>query len=163
MAVFLLLIFLLVPLIEIGLFIQIGGAFGLWPTLAVVIATAFAGSFLLRRQGMGVLARARIGLDQGVFPADELFHGVCLLLAGGLLIVPGFFTDGLGILLFFPVVRRMLGEMVKRHIHSTAEQQGWTQEQPGDVIEGDYREINPNEGRNRRPEKSDPNAIPPPD
>ena len=89
-----------VPLIEIGLFIEIGGFIGLWPTLALVILTAVVGSWQLRLQGLATLARARQQLDRGQLPARELFDGFCLVIAGALLLTPGFMTDAVGLALF---------------------------------------------------------------
>ena len=89
--------FIGVPLIEIALFIQVGGIIGLWPTIAVVILTAVAGAALLRHQGLGALSRLQETLDRGETPLDPVFDGFCLLAAGMLLLTPGFFT-GLEIL-----------------------------------------------------------------
>ena len=86
--------FIGVPLIEIALFIQVGGIIGLWPTIAVVIFTAVAGAALLRHQGLGALSRLQESLERGEAPLDPVFDGFCLLAAGMLLLTPGFFTDG---------------------------------------------------------------------
>src|SRR3546814_9080514 len=80
--------------------IQVGSAIGVWPTIALTVATTLAGSLLLRAQGLATLLRARAQMDKGELPAREMFEGVCLVLAGGLLTVPGFVTDTLGLLLF---------------------------------------------------------------
>ncbi len=75
MAILLIAAFIGVPLIEIGLFIEVGGYIGLWPTLALVVATAIVGSWQLRMQGLATLARGREQLDRGQLPARELFDG----------------------------------------------------------------------------------------
>ena len=78
--------FLLVPLIEIALFIQVGGAIGLWPTLAVVVITAFLGTILVRSQGTQVLTRLRRSLDEFADPTEPLAHGAMILFSGALLL-----------------------------------------------------------------------------
>ena len=101
-------LFLAVPLIEVVLFIQVGGAIGaLWTVLAC-LATAAAGAFLVRRQGLATMASARQAMDMGRLPALEAFDGICLVFAGALLLVPGFFTDTLGFLLLLPPLRHAL-------------------------------------------------------
>lgn len=101
-------LFVAVPLVEIALFITVGGALGLVPTLAVVVLTAVAGSWLVRSQGRQVVARVRDSLDQLRDPTSDLAHGAMILVAGVLLLTPGFFTDILGFLLLVPGVRERL-------------------------------------------------------
>lgn len=105
-------LFVGVPIIEIGLFIQVGGFIGLWPTLLIVIGTAIAGTALLRAQGFGVMARAQEALNRGEVPVDQAIHGVFLLVAGLLLLTPGFMTDAMGFALFVPPVRLALGRFI---------------------------------------------------
>ena len=93
MAGWLFLIFLGVPIIEIALFIKVGGAIGLLPTLAIVILTAIAGTALMRRQGLKALDQLRASLEQGGDPVGPIAHGALILVAGVLLLTPGFFTD----------------------------------------------------------------------
>ena len=111
-----LLAFIGVPLVEIAVFIKLGGILGLWPTLGVVILTAIAGTTLLRHQGLATLGRARSNLEAGRFPMAEVFDGVCLLLAGALLLTPGFVTDLAGLLLFVPALRSVLRRVLARHL-----------------------------------------------
>ena len=87
---------LITPLIEIALFIYVGGQIGLLWTLAVVVLTAVVGSFLLSRHGQAVWQRFVNRSASGEFPARELFDAVCLGIAAGLLLTPGFFTDAVG-------------------------------------------------------------------
>jgi len=108
MGFILLVAFIAVPLIEIALFIQVGEVIGLWPTIAVVVLTAFAGTALLRHQGLGALARLQESMDRGEPPIDPVFDGFCLLAAGMLLLTPGFFTDAVGFALFMPPLRKVL-------------------------------------------------------
>jgi UPF0716 protein FxsA len=101
----LLLIFVLVPIVEIALFIQVGGLIGLAPTLLIVVLTAITGTALMRRQGLQALARLQDRLASGGDPVGPIAHGALILVAGVLLLTPGFFTDALGLLLLVPAVR----------------------------------------------------------
>ena len=97
-----------VPLIEIYLFVEIGGSIGTWPTIGLVVLTALAGSIMLRAQGRRVLARAQEKMRRGEPPVADLLDGIGLLLAGALLLTPGFLTDGVGFALLLPAARRWL-------------------------------------------------------
>lgn len=108
MAILLLAAFIGIPILEIAIFIEVGSRIGVLPTVTITIATAVAGTLLLRAQGLATLERARAQLDRGELPKDELFDGLCLLIAGACLLTPGFFTDVLGLLLFIPPFRQFL-------------------------------------------------------
>lgn len=112
----LLLAFIAIPMIEIALFIQVGGLIGLWPTLAIVLLTALAGSWLVRRQGAMAMADLRGSLHDLRDPTEPIAHGALILLAGALLITPGFFTDTMGILLLIPAVRGQVMRYLSRRI-----------------------------------------------
>jgi UPF0716 protein FxsA len=101
-------LFLAVPLIEIALFVTVGGWLTLWPTLAIVLLTGVLGAWLVRWQGMGVLHDLQRAQDEMRDPVSPLAHGALILLGGLLLILPGFFTDSLGLLLMIPPLRRVL-------------------------------------------------------
>ena len=116
MPILLLAVFIAVPVVEIALFIEVGGWIGLWPTIAIVIATAFAGTTLLRLQGLAVLRRVQESAARNELPVAEVFDGHCLLVAGVLLLTPGFFTDTLGFLLFVPAFRRIAGGAIWRWV-----------------------------------------------
>jgi UPF0716 protein FxsA len=104
----LLIIFILIPIIEIGLFIQIGGYIGTWNTIAIVIITAIIGTTLLRRQGISTMARLQSSLQTGENPVDPIAHGALILVSGILLLTPGFFTDAIGFTLLIPQIRAAL-------------------------------------------------------
>jgi UPF0716 protein FxsA len=108
--------FLLVPLIEIGLFIQVGGWIGLWPTLAIVVLTAIAGTMLVRSQGAQALARLRTSLETLHDPTEPLAHGAMILFSGALLLTPGFFTDALGFALLVPAIRNLVLREVRKRV-----------------------------------------------
>ncbi|MEM1265330.1 MAG: FxsA family protein [Pseudomonadota bacterium] len=101
-------VFVAIPILEIALFIQVGGALGLWPTLAIVIATALAGTILVRQQGLSTLAELRSSLERGGDPTRSIAHGALILVAGVVLLTPGFFTDAVGLALMIPPVRSAL-------------------------------------------------------
>lgn len=143
----LLLIFVAVPIIEIGLFIQVGGIIGLWPTLAIVVLTAFVGTWLMRVQGMSTLARLQSSLEEGTDPVNPLAHGAMILVAGVLLLTPGFFTDALGLLLLIPPVRAFLLQKGAARVVQTNVQfsQGFSARQsqrPADYVEGEFEVLN---------------------
>lgn len=95
----------LVPILEIATFVVVGSHIGVLATLLLVMATSVAGAALLRIQGLGTLARIRAQVDRGALPDRELAHGAMIFVAGLLLLMPGFLTDVVGLLLFIPPVR----------------------------------------------------------
>jgi UPF0716 protein FxsA len=101
-------LFLLVPLIEIYFLIQVGEEVGAGWTIFLVVATAVIGAGLLRLQGLNTMQRAQQSLAQGQLPALTMLEGVALLISGGLLLTPGFFTDIIGFLLLVPPLRQAL-------------------------------------------------------
>jgi len=102
------LLFLAVPAVEIYFLIKVGSAIGAISTIGLVVFTALLGAMLLRFQGWVTLQRARMSMAQGVLPATEMMEGVLLVLAGALLLTPGFVTDTIGFLLLIPPARRAL-------------------------------------------------------
>ncbi|PZX18979.1 UPF0716 protein FxsA [Palleronia aestuarii] len=156
--------FIAIPLIEIALFIQVGGLLGLWPTLAIVLVTAIIGTTLVRSQGALALAELRRSLNDMRDPSEPLAHGAMILVAGVLLLTPGFFTDALGFALLVPAVRRAAFEFLRTRVkvQSFGPGAGPTRAQgsrphsrttgDGDVIEGEYDEVDiPEPDPNRRP------------
>jgi len=112
----LLALFIAVPLIEIALFIQVGGWLTLWPTLAIVVLTAIVGTWLVRLQGRVVMNDLRRSLNELNDPTAPLAHGAMILLSGALLLTPGFLTDGVGFALLIPRVRSALMVFLAQHI-----------------------------------------------
>ncbi|MEL7415407.1 MAG: FxsA family protein, partial [Pseudomonadota bacterium] len=109
-----------VPLIEIALFIQVGGWIGLFPTLATVILTAVLGTMLLRSQGRGELQKLQKSFQEGQDPRGPLAHGALILVAGIVLLTPGFFTDAIGFALLIPPIRaRVIDALAKRITSAT--------------------------------------------
>ena len=104
---------LIVPLLEIATFVVIGGQIGVFYTLALIVVTAIIGSILLRIQGFGLLAKIQADMNEGKVPARELVHGLMIMIAGVLLLTPGFVTDACGFLLFIPALRDAAWNLVK--------------------------------------------------
>ena len=132
--------FILVPIIEIALFIQIGGAIGTWPTLAVVVLTAILGTWLVKSQGRMALGQIRRSFDRLDDPTLPLAHGAMILVSGVLLLTPGFFTDAVGFALLMPPVRVWLFHYLRSRFKVQTFQQ-----QP-DIVDAEFEEIEP--GRN---------------
>lgn len=99
---------LFIPILEIAVFIIVGGQIGVAATLGMILLTAIIGSILLRHQGLSTLARIQEQSRNGAIPGKELVSGVMIMIAGVLLLTPGFVTDTIGFLLFFPPFRQFL-------------------------------------------------------
>lgn len=99
------LLFLVVPFLELFLIIKVGQAVGAGWTIGVLVLISIVGAWMVKREGVGVLRRARARIRAGEVPGNELTDGVFILFAGALLLTPGFLTDMLGILLLIPPVR----------------------------------------------------------
>lgn len=102
---FLALPFVVVPLLEIVVFVYVGGRIGVGALVALVVVTGILGFAIARSQGFAVWAQAQRALRRGAFPAKELAHGAMVLVGAVLLVTPGFVTDGVGFLLMVPAVR----------------------------------------------------------
>jgi len=105
---YLLAAFIAVPILEIWLLLRVGSAIGGGTTILVVIFTAILGAYLVRQQGFATLASVQNQMNAGRLPAMEMAEGLALLIAGAVLLTPGFFTDALGFALLTPPIRRTL-------------------------------------------------------
>jgi UPF0716 protein FxsA len=112
MAVLLFLLFIGLPLLELFVIVEVAGAIGIVPTLVVLVAVSLAGSWLVRREGLGVIRRARSMLDAGELPTSEVVDGILLVFAGALLLTPGFVTDTVGLLLLIAPTRAVARRVV---------------------------------------------------
>lgn len=110
----LLLAFLLVPLLELYVFVQVADAIGFLPTVAWIVLVSVVGAWVVKREGMSALRRANDRVARGQVPTNELVNGMLILFGGALLLTPGFFTDVLGLLLVLPPTRALLRGTVKR-------------------------------------------------
>ncbi|MCG6884531.1 MAG: FxsA family protein [Silicimonas sp.] len=140
------LLFLLVPLIEIALFIQVGGLIGLFPTLAIVILTAIAGTVLIRSQGSAVMRQLRENLEDMRDPSEPLAHGAMVLFAGALLLTPGFFTDALGLSLMVPGVRGRIFNFVRQRIVVEEFRYGGSRRQEDEAVDAEYEDLDAPKG-----------------
>ena len=94
------LIFIIIPILEITIFITVGSNIGVLNTITIILITALVGIFLVRRRGLSLLFNARQNMSEGMMPTEEIKGGIFLLISGLLLITPGFFTDCIGFAVF---------------------------------------------------------------
>ena len=111
----LLLLLLCVPLLELFVIIQVAGGMGTGRTILLLILVSVVGAWMVRRSGLGVLNQIRNRLNLGQLPAAELVDGLLILLAGALMLTPGFITDAVGLLLLFPPTRVLVRSLLMRH------------------------------------------------
>jgi len=163
-----LVLLLLLPIVELAVLIQVGTWIGAGWTILLVIAGGVVGSVLLRRQGLAVLRRAQEAADRGELPVGAVFEGFCVVAGAILLIIPGFVTDVVGILLLIPFLRDALGRWLLQRMQASGALRVWMPGQgrapgadpfggpaggpaggtrTGDVIDADYREVEPDAPR----------------
>lgn len=112
----LLLLFILVPAIELSLLIEVGKVIGFWSTMGLIVLTGFIGSSLTRQQGLSVWTRFNGRMQQGQLPGTELVDGLIILVAGALLLTPGILTDVVGFLGLIPQSRKLIRSAVQKRI-----------------------------------------------
>jgi UPF0716 protein FxsA len=170
------LLLLIVPIVEIVLFIEIGGRIGTWPTIAIVVLTALLGTVMLRRQGVSALRNVQARLAAGENPGRLLADGAMILVAGALLLTPGFFTDAVGFALLFPTVRRLVWNWLaprltvvqvetrraegRRMPPHGSQAPGGPGGPGGQTIEGEYEEVEPEPTGRRGPRREPPPRAP---
>jgi UPF0716 protein FxsA len=124
---------IVVGVVEITVMIQVGQWIGFLNTIGLLLLVSLVGAWLVKRQGLGVMARIREQRSAGRLPAAEAFDGALILVAGVLLVIPGFVTDALGLLLLMPpvraVVRRFVSRRVLREVEMVRSRQ-WTRADP---------------------------------
>mgnify|MGYP001619688352 CR=1 FL=1 len=135
----LIVLFVLLPVLEIYLLIKIVGIIGAGYTIILVVGTAIAGAILLRAQGFATFTRVRKALARGELPAIELVEGAILLMSGAFLVAPGFFTDMLGILGLIPIVRQYLARWVLNQFLVGSVASSSTPVGSPRTLEGEYR------------------------
>ena len=152
-------VLLAIPLVEIALFVKVGGWLTLWPTLAIVLGTAALGAWLVRRQGRRVVLELRHALRDMRDPLSPLAHGAMIVIAGILLMTPGFLTDAVGFALLVPAVRQAAIRAVAARVTLAAgagTARGRTARGPV-VIDADFVDVTPeappgpDAGRGTRP------------
>ncbi|MBN8520466.1 MAG: FxsA family protein [Alphaproteobacteria bacterium] len=128
----------ILPLAEVFVFITVGEEIGAFKTILLCILSALVGGYVVQYQGLSVMTRARKDLSAGYLPAGAIFDGLCLMVAGFLMMIPGFVTDVLGFLLLIPPVRHIIKLYVEKHF-ALKTAQARTPE--GDIIEGTYEHV----------------------
>lgn len=154
----LLILFIIIPIVEITLLINVGQLIGAWYTIGLVLLSAFIGVNMLRYQGLATLGRAQAKMQQGEMPGQEMLEGLVLAVGGALLVTPGFVTDVIGFCCLFPLTRIAFVTLVKQrfklkvaanmgggmggnmdggaqHFYRSSSQRSQT---GGDVFEGEY-------------------------
>lgn len=153
--------FIVVPIVEMVILIEVGGIIGALPTVGLVVLTATLGIWLLRLEGMATLARVQTRLDRGELPETELLEGIMLIVGGALLLTPGFVTDAIGFACILPGLRRPIARWIIRRgvlqaVTIINRRAGGGPFDPGgptdprgrgdDIIEGDFTETDRKRG-----------------
>ena len=160
----LLFLFVVTPIAEIALLLHVGELIGGWTTFLIVIITAVAGAHLVRAQGLAALAEIQQQSQQGILPAESITEGLMILVAGVLLVTPGFITDAIGLCLTIPLTRKPLAKLFIRefgqHIsarthvyggHSAHQDAGYQQNDAGGtIIEGEWQRKDDTNNLNRK-------------
>lgn len=116
MPLLLFLLFLLVPLVELYVIIQVGELVGVLPTIALLLAVSIAGAWLVKREGLRAWRRFRTALGEARLPATEVVDGALVLLGGALMLTPGFVTDAVGLLLVVPLTRAVVNRVIRGRV-----------------------------------------------
>lgn len=107
-------LFILVPIAELFLIIKVGAFLGIFSTLMILILDSFIGAWLVKRQGLSLIRRAKVRMSAGEMPGDELVTGLAVLVAGVLMLTPGFLTDAIGMALLISPIRSVVIKFLKR-------------------------------------------------
>ncbi|MEC7964831.1 MAG: FxsA family protein [Pseudomonadota bacterium] len=160
--------FIGVPIIEIALFIQVGGAIGTPLTLLIVVLTAILGTYMVRQQGRLAIGNLQRSFSELNDPTEPLAHGAMVLISGVLLLTPGFFTDALGFALLVPAIRSAVFRYAKSRVKVQTFSMGGSSQGMGqgmgraaphhdaqsgaeDVIDGEFTEVDPNKRATHQP------------
>ena len=137
------LLFIAVPIVEIALFIKVGGFLGVWPTICIIILTAVLGTTLVKQQGLAVIQQIKNEVIKLNDPTEAIAHGALILISGVLLLTPGFFTDFIGFILMIPKVRTVIYFQIRSRFvlkgfsHKTGKNK-YGEADDFDVIDADY-------------------------
>lgn len=140
----LVIIFFIVPLVELAIFGMVAGEIGIFSALLFALVTAIIGGNVVRIQGLQTLSAMKTSVDAGQIPLNEIFDGFCLVAAGALLITPGFLTDAIGFALLVPRLRDIARSFIKEHTNwaaggTTSGAQYYSRD--GDIIDGEYEQV----------------------
>ena len=146
-------IFLVIPFVELAVFANVSEHIGLWTTLSLAFLTAIIGGLLVKYQGLQTLMDIRRAMEQGKLPLNEIFDGFCLVAAGALLITPGFVTDTIGFALLVPPIRAGLRTFIKNHTDWAASASEWhVRPYDSNIIEGEYEHVDGDKTPTRHPQ-----------
>jgi len=150
-------LFLVIPIVEIYILLEVGSIIGAFPTIILVVLTAVIGAGLLRQQGLSTLARLQQNMGQGKLPAQEMIEGVLLAVGGALLMTPGFVTDTMGFLCLLPFSRKFIAQNIMKRSADKVKAgvnaqmggftyQSYSERKPSDsnVVEGEFTEVEEN-------------------
>jgi len=158
----LLILFVIMPVVEMWVLIEVGSQIGALTTIGLVLLTAMLGLALLRQQGVSTLMRANQRMQSGQLPAQEMVEGIFLAVGGALLLTPGFITDAVGFACLIPGLRQIIiGRLLKKAIfrataggagfYSSSRGPGAARGQGDDIIEGEYRQENNRDDHEKLP------------
>jgi UPF0716 protein FxsA len=135
------LIFIFLPILEIALFLTMADTIGLGWTLLLCVGSALLGFFILQEQGLKAVAAARAPLDHNNMKLEDMFDGLCMAVAGGLLIVPGFFTDSLALLLLIPAIRKRMRQRIGSHFAVRFGGATYSSARSSTIIDAEYERV----------------------
>ena len=144
------LFFIVIPLLEVMLFITIGKYIGLWNTIIIIIITGIIGAILVKSQGITILNKALGEIKLNKIPIFSIFEGIAILIAGAFLLTPGFLTDTLGCILLIPKTRNLIISYISTHLKKRTVYKEKSTHYPNEedkknkIFEGDYEEIDDN-------------------
>lgn len=165
-----LLLFVGLPVLEIILLVKAGDAFGFWWTVAWIFTSALIGIVLVRQQGMAAIARAQEAQEAGEIPMGAILTGIRLAFAGIFMIIPGFITDAMGLLLLLPWTGNALGRVVAARVHMHSNWRGrygpgghssGHDPQQGETIDAEYEVVQSGKPPKSGPQKSGGDSQPP--
>lgn len=150
-------IFLVIPFMELAIFASVSEHIGIWTTLSLAFITAIIGGLLVKYQGLQTIFSMRQAMDQGKMPLSEIFDGFCLVAAGALLITPGFLTDSIGFALLVPPIRTFLRHLIKNHTQWAVSGGEWAVKRgDSDIIEGEYEHVDGDKSPSVHPQIDEP-------
>ena len=120
------LIFILVPVAELGVLLFSGQTIGVWPTLILLIVTGLLGSYVAKKQGINTIRKVQEQIQFGRVPGNEILDGLCVLFGGILLLLPGFLTDILGLILLLPFTRTLIKPFILKLIRKWIDKNTFT-------------------------------------
>ena len=150
--------FIVVPLAELAVLIAVGDVIGLWPTLLLLLVVSVAGAWLAKREGLAAWRRFQLALADGRVPTVEVADGAMILLAGALLLTPGFLTDVAGVLLLLPPTRAMARRLAPRLAARRLRRRGGRRVV---IVDGTARPASSTQATWGKPEVADGPVVPP--